>query len=141
MISFFYAILALVGLGVLIFVHELAHYFMALRVGMKVEVFSIGFGKPLIVWKWQGVKWQLAMLPFGGYVRIAGMETKGGVEPYKISGGFFAKTPFARIQVALAGPVANLVLGFLIFTLIWTCGGRIKSFSEHTNIVGWVDPS
>jgi len=140
MISLAYIILALLGLGVLIFIHELGHYIMARRVGMKVEAFSIGFGKPLRVWERDGVKWQLCLLPFGGYVRIAGMEKKGALEPHQIPDGFFGKKPIDRIKVALMGPLVNIVFAFLMFTLIWACGGRMKPFSEYTKIVGWVEP-
>src|SRR3990167_6348815 len=54
-----YVLLAAFGLGVLIFIHEFGHYWMARRKGMEVEVFSIGFGKPFFSWKYQGVKWFL----------------------------------------------------------------------------------
>lgn len=139
MISLLYFIFALIGLGFLIFIHELGHYFMARHVGMKVEAFSIGFGRPFRVWEWQGVKWQLCILPFGGYVRIAGMEKKGSLEPYEIPDGFFGKRPIDRIKVALMGPVVNLVFAFLVFAIIWASGGRLKPFSEYTQIVGWVE--
>ena len=73
----FYFILALLGLSFLIFIHELGHYFMARRVGMRIEVFSIGLGKPIYSWMFQGVKWQFCYLPFGGYVQIAGEKEEG----------------------------------------------------------------
>src|SRR3989338_867839 len=99
--SLTYLLLAAFGLGLLIFIHEFGHYWMARRQGMKVEAFSIGFGKPLRVWEHRGVKWQFCMLPFGGYVRIAGMEKKGNLEPYQIPDGFYGKKPRARIAVAI----------------------------------------
>jgi regulator of sigma E protease len=72
--SILYLALAILGLGFLIFIHELGHYIVARREGMRVEVFAIGFGKPIYSWMFQGVKWQICMLPFGGYVKIAGMQ-------------------------------------------------------------------
>jgi regulator of sigma E protease len=140
MIDIIYFILALLGLGVLIFVHELGHYIVARRNGMTVEAFSIGFGKPLYTWQVNGVKWQLCWLPFGGYVRIAGMEKKGGLEPYQIPDGFYGKSPWARIKVALAGPLVNVVFAFVAFTLIWMAGGQEKPFAQYTNVLGSVDP-
>ena len=140
MISLAYIILAFIGLGVLVFIHELGHYFMARRVGMKVEAFSIGFGKPIRTWNRKGVKWQLCILPFGGYVKIAGMEKKGNLEPHQISDGFFGKKPIDRIKVAVMGPLVNIVFAFFMFALIWVCGGRLKPFSDYTKIVGWVEP-
>jgi regulator of sigma E protease len=134
-------ILAMLGLSFLVFIHELGHYLVAKRVGMRVEVFSIGFGKPIYTWMRDGVKWQVCYLLFGGYVKIAGMEKEGGIEPHLIKDGFFGKRPWDRIKVAIMGPIVNIVFAFLIFTMIWILGGREKRFEEFTNIIGWVDPS
>lgn len=138
-ISFLYVILALLGLSFLIFIHELGHYLMARWVGMRVETFSIGFGKPLLSWESQGTKWQVGWLFFGGYVKIAGTETDDGKDPYQVSDGFFGKGPWARIKVALAGPVVNIVFAFILFFALWSIGGREKNFGEFTHKIGWVD--
>ncbi|HEV8052937.1 MAG TPA: site-2 protease family protein, partial [Parachlamydiaceae bacterium] len=138
--SLLYVVLAVLGLSVLIFFHELGHYLMARRVGMRVETFSIGFGKPIYSWMRDGVKWQIGWLLFGGFVKIAGQETDDNKDPYAISDGFFGKSPWDRIKVAFAGPFVNLVLAFLIFAAIWASGGREKNFSEFTHKIGWVDP-
>lgn len=140
-----YFILAAAALGLLVFIHELGHYIVAKKTGMIVEIFSIGFGKPLLKWRWNDVDWQLCWLPFGGYVKISGMEfgKKDKYtynDPYETPNGFFAKSPVKRILVALAGPVANFILAFLIFAVIWAMGGREKPFSDYTRLVGWVDP-
>ena len=137
--SVIYFILAAFGLGLIVFIHELGHYWMARKEGMKVEVFSIGFGTPICNWQYQGVKWQVCWLPIGGYVRIAGMEKEGALEPYQIPGGFYAKKPWARIKVAFMGPLVNAVFALFIFCILWLSGGRQNSFSDHTQIVGWVD--
>lgn len=139
MISLLYIIFAIFGLSILIFFHELGHYIMARRVGMKVETFAIGFGKPLYSWEKDGVKWQIGWLPFGGYVKIAG-ETQDDEDPYAVPNGYLSKKPWDRIKVLFAGPFVNLLLAFLIFTVIWLTGGREKNFGEFTNIIGWVDP-
>jgi len=138
-----YLLLAILGLGLLVFIHELGHYIVAKKTGMIVEVFSIGFGRPLIKWKWQQVDWQIGWLPFGGYVKILGMEVseQNNCEPYEIPHGFFAQAPWKRICVALAGPIANFLLAVVVFCLLWGIGGRVKPFSEYTQIVGWVDPA
>lgn len=132
-------ILAMLGLSFLVFIHELGHYIVARRVGMRVEVFSIGFGKPIYTWMRDGVKWQVCYLLFGGYVKISGMEKEAGVEPYLIKDGFYGKRPWDRIKVAVVGPLVNIVFALLIFTAIWMLGGREKRFEEFTNIIGWVD--
>lgn len=139
-ISFLYVILAAFGLGLLVFIHELGHYWMARKEGMTVEAFSIGFGKPVYSWENNGVKWQLCWLPFGGFVRIAGMEKKGALEPYQITDGFYGKKPWSRIKVAIMGPIVNIGFAFLAFCLLWLFGGRNKPFSEYTHLIGWVDP-
>lgn len=132
-----YFALALLGLGFLIFIHELGHYFMGKRVGMKIEVFSIGMGKPIMKWQWQGVTWQLCFLPFGGYVKFAG--DKESECDNTDENTFYGKRPIDRIKVALAGPIVNIAFAFLVFTALWMFGGREKSFSEYTNIIGSVD--
>ena len=137
-----YFILALIGLGFLIFIHELGHYFMARRAKMTVEVFSIGFGKPICKWTWSGVSWQIGVVPFGGYVRIKGMERKKGVDDlYRISDGYYGQGPWKRIMVAFMGPFVNLLFAVVAFSCIWVAGGREKRFSEKTGLIGWVDPS
>jgi len=139
LINIIYIILALLGIGFLIFIHELGHYFMARKVGIKVEAFAIGFGKSIVEWEKNGVKWKIGFLPFGGYVKMAGMEKQGPIEPYQIEDGFFGKKPWARIKVAAMGPIVNLVFAFFAFSLIWISGGRDKPFEEFTHHIGWVD--
>lgn len=138
--SFLYALLAILGLGFLVFIHELGHFIVARRQGMRVEVFSIGFGKPLYSWEKNGVKWIIGMLPFGGYVKIAGMSQEGKLEPYEIPDGFYGKRPWQRIKVAFAGPLVNILFAMFVFSAIWISGGRDKTFSEFTHRIGWIDP-
>ena len=137
--SIVYLILALLGLGFLIFIHELGHFLVARWNGIKVEIFSIGFGPVLRSWEKNGVKWQFCVLPFGGYVLFAGMDKKAGVDPYQVPDGFYGKSPIKRIQVALAGPIINIIFAFFAFTLIWMAGGQEKPFQQLTHLVGYVD--
>lgn len=137
--TFAYIILAVLAIGFLIFIHELGHYFMALRVGMKVNALGIGFGKPIFSWVRNGVTWNLCWLPFGGYVKIAGMDKEQDIDPEKNPEGFFGKRPIDRIKVALMGPLVNIVFAFLAFAALWALGGREKNFSEYTNRIGWID--
>lgn len=148
-----YLILAALALGLLVFIHELGHFFAARSVGMIVEAFSIGFGPSLFKWRSKnGVEWRLGIIPLGGYVRIAGMDFKKRkkeeessnyelVNPYDVKNGFYSKSPFKRIYVLIAGPLANVIFAMLVFFVIWFLGGRDKSFSELTQVVGWVSPS
>jgi len=137
--SILYIFLAILGLSFLIFIHELGHYIMARRVGMRVETFSIGFGKPIYSWMRDGVKWQIGWLLFGGYVKIAGMEGGDQQDPYSIKDGYFGKRPWDRILVSVMGPLVNIVFALIAFTLLWAVGGREKKFSDYTHKIGWVD--
>ncbi len=139
-ISLIYALLAILGLGLLVFIHELGHYWVARRQGMRVEAFAIGFGKPIYTWVWQGVQWHICILPFGGYVKIAGMQKEGSREPFEIADGFYGKRPWQRIKVAFAGPFVNIVFALVVFGILWLSGGRNKEFYEFTHRIGWVDP-
>lgn len=138
--SLLYLVVAILFLGILIFIHELGHYYMARRVGMRVEAFGIGFGHPIYKWIHDGVEWRLNWIPFGGYVKIKGAEDDENVDPYSIPDGFFGRPPLDRIKVSLAGPVANLILAFVVFVALWALGGREKSYEEFSNRIGWVDP-
>ncbi len=138
--SFVSLLLALLALGFIIFIHELGHYWMARRSGMRVEAFGIGFGKPIVTLMRKGVRWNIGWIPFGGYVKIAGMEKEGDLDPKDIQDGFFGSPPISRILVAFAGPLANIILSFVLFFAVFAMGGRTKPFSEVTNRIGWVDP-
>jgi regulator of sigma E protease len=134
-----YIVLALLGLSFLVFIHELGHYIIAIRNGIKVEVFSIGFGKPILKWKRGDVQWQICYVLFGGYVKMLGQEKQGNLELHQIQGGFYHASPFARIKVAFAGPFVNIVFALVAFTALWLLGGREQPFSQHTKIIGWVE--
>ncbi len=135
-----YGLLAILGLGFLVFIHEMGHYVMARKVGMRVEAFAIGFGRPIIRWTdKRGVDRRLCFLTYGGYLKIAGMQKEGSKEPAEIKDGFFGSSPWKRIQVAFMGPFVNIVFAFLAFTVLWFSGGREKSFTEFTSRIGWVD--
>ena len=122
--SLIYFLLALVILGILIFVHELGHYYMARRVGMRVEAFGIGFGRPLYRWIRDGVEWRLNWLPFGGYVKIAGQDNEEADWANPPPDTFYGRSPWDRIKVAAAGPIANLLFALAVFSLLWLWGGR-----------------
>jgi regulator of sigma E protease len=141
MIDIFFVFLAILGLSFLIFIHELGHYWMARRVGMRVETFSVGFGRPLYRWQRDGVNWQIGWLLFGGYVKIAGTETDGKVDPYSVPDGFFGKKPWDRIKVSFMGPFVNILFAFVLFAALWAVGGRTKNFAEFSSRIGWVDPA
>ena len=126
--SIFTLLLAILGLGFLVFIHELGHFWMARRAGMKVEAFSVGFGRPIISWIKNGVRWQISWIPFGGFVKIAGMQKENGQEPHEVTEGFYSKSPWQRIQVSFMGPAVNIVFGLLLFGILWLSGGVKNRF-------------
>lgn len=138
-VNIMYILFAFLGFGFLVLIHELGHYWVARRQGIDVEVFSIGFGKPLHSWNYNGVKWQICLIPLGGYVLFKGGDEKTGKSMYDIQGGFFSKTPWARIKVLLAGPLVNIAFAFIAFSIVWSMGGRLKPFEQYTKIIGSVD--
>jgi regulator of sigma E protease len=127
---------ALVGLGLLVFLHELGHFYVARLCGIRVEAFSIGFGRAIWSRRINGVEWRLGIFPFGGYVRLAGMELSEEALREPTTGSYFASPPWARIAAILAGPGANFIVCFLCFLLVFLLGGRPKSWQEINPYVG-----
>jgi regulator of sigma E protease len=110
-----------VTLGILIVIHEWGHYRMALTCGVKVERFSIGFGKPLLRWQRGETEFVLAAIPLGGYVKMLDeREHEGGtpIPPADLARAFNRKPLRQRAAVVLAGPLANLVLAVALYALV-----------------------
>ncbi|NDD99488.1 RIP metalloprotease [bacterium] len=103
----------LLGLSFLVFIHELGHFLVARYFKMRVETFSIGFGPTLFAKTHKGVLYRLALIPFGGYVKVQGMD-----EDSQEEGSYYNKRPYQRLLMVLAGPVINMVFAFLGFCFI-----------------------
>jgi regulator of sigma E protease len=120
----------LVVLGVLVFFHELGHYLAARWRGVRVEAFSIGFGRKLVGWRDRhGTEWRIAWLPLGGFVKLHGQEQPEEVsEEVKatwVAGQTFHEKPvLSRAIIVAAGPIANFALAFLLFTALFAVAGR-----------------
>ena len=140
-----YWFLAFLALGLLIFVHELGHFLAAKWCGIRVEKFSIGFGPAIINFRRNETDYCLSILPFGGYVKMAGENpderTPGDRTPSveNPTGEFDTATVGRRILVAIAGPVANILLAVLAFTIFYMIGGEgpIRN-SATTTVIGYV---
>jgi regulator of sigma E protease len=117
-----------VVLGVLIFVHEYGHYWAARRVGIRVEVFSVGFGRSI----WQrtardGTLWKVGWMPLGGYVKLHGQEPPDPAQegPRALPPDSFAAKPvWARAFVVAAGPAANFLLAAILFVVLFAAVGQ-----------------
>ncbi len=115
------ALAFVVVLGVLVFVHELGHYLAARWRGVRVDVFSIGFGQAIKSWTDSvGTEWKIAWIPLGGYVKLHGQErpqdVSAEVRDSWIKGEtFHDKTVLSRAIVVAAGPIANFLLAIVVF--------------------------
>ncbi|MBY0314384.1 MAG: RIP metalloprotease RseP [Bdellovibrionales bacterium] len=115
----------IVLLGVLIFIHELGHFLVAKYFNVKVETFSLGFGPK--IWKYvRGeTTYCISAIPFGGYVKMFGDELGKEVAPEMQKRSFLHKPIYQKILIALAGPIMNLGLAFLLFVIIGLTGERV----------------
>lgn len=122
-------------LGILIFVHELGHFLVARMCGVRVEVFSLGFGKKIFSYKKGDTTYCISLIPLGGFVKMFG-EQSG--EAGKNSGAvvmseadkkvsFSHKTPWQRIAIVLAGPLMNFFFAIFVFSLIAEMGEQSRS--------------
>jgi regulator of sigma E protease len=112
----------LVAIGVLVSVHEYGHFWAARRAGVRVLRFSIGFGRPL--WRRtdrHGTEFVIAALPLGGYVKMLD-ETEAPVPPGQLEQAFNRKPVLARMAVVAAGPLANLLLAWLLYWAMFMVG-------------------
>lgn len=107
--------------GFCIFVHELGHLLVALWRRLFVERFSVGFGRRIWGVRWRDVDFVVSMLPFGGYVALPQLDPTD--DPRDSQGTPLPQArPVDRMLTAVAGPLANLLLGFLLATVVWRVG-------------------
>lgn len=119
-------------LTVLVFVHELGHYWVARRAGVRVEVFSVGFGREIYGWNdRRGTRWKISLIPLGGYVKMFGEETsivdeKGDERPLtkaEKAVSFAHKSVAKRAAIVAAGPLANFLLAIILFAFLFGAVG------------------
>lgn len=111
-----------IALGVLITFHELGHYWVARRCGVRVLRFSVGFGKVLARrTDRHGTEWAVSAIPLGGYVKMLD-DAPQNATPGEASEAFNQKTLGQRSAIVLAGPVANLILAALLYTALGLAG-------------------
>lgn len=122
-------------LGVLVTVHELGHFLVAKACGVKVLKFSIGFGPKLIGFTKGETEYQIALLPLGGYVKMAGDMPHEELSPEEASRGFLAQPPWKRGLIVLAGPAFNLIFPVLIYFFVF-----LGPHQATSTLVGSVNP-
>jgi regulator of sigma E protease len=111
-----------VVLGVLIFIHELGHFLVARKVGVKVLTFSIGFGPKLIKKTVGDTEYALSAFPLGGYVRLLGDDPKEAIDPQELHRSFLNQSVSKKMAIVFAGPFFNLLLALVIFVGIFMMG-------------------
>lgn len=114
----------LIVLSILVFIHELGHFTVARLLGVKVYVFSIGFGKKLLTKHYKGTDWTISLIPLGGYVKMKGQEDLNPALANSDADSYNSKTPFERILILLAGPFANFLLAFVVYIMIGILGNN-----------------
>jgi regulator of sigma E protease len=118
-------IAVIVVLSVVILSHELGHFLMAKKMGVRVEAFSLGFGPKLWSVKKGDTEYRICWIPFGGYVKMAGEEP--GEERTGAEWEFYSKPVAKRFGIVFAGPAINYILGFMIFCAVFMIGAPIRT--------------
>ena len=124
--------------GILVFVHEFGHFFTAKLVGVRVEVFSFGYGKRLFGVKKGDTDYRISLIPMGGYVKLLGegmFEKDRPVAPDDM----MAKTRFERFLIMAMGSVMNIVLAVVIVAFINTVGVPVAEYQDEKPVIGWIE--
>jgi regulator of sigma E protease len=123
-------------LGIMVLVHEWGHFIVAKAFGVRVEIFSVGFGTRLWGTKRGDTDYRLSVLPLGGYVKMAGdnpfAERKG--DPAE----FLSKPRWQRVLIALAGPTMNVVLSVVLFAGIFMYGSKQPAYLDKPAVLAGV---
>ena len=141
-------------LSLLVFVHEWGHYIVARWCGVKVETFSIGFGKEIAGFEdKKGTRWKIALIPLGGYVKLFGdvdpasaahedsVEDKKTGKKRKLTKkerdvAFFAKPVWQRMAVVFAGPAINYIFAIIVLTLLFSINGQPVTAPSAAAVMG-----
>ncbi len=129
--------IGLMGLGIVVFVHEFGHLIAAKLVGIDVEVFSLGWGRRLAGFSYKGTEYQISVFPVGGFCKMRGEESlrtawqEQAEEIPREPGSFFGASPLGRIFVAIAGPTVNLLFAVVAFSIMWGIGFSIETFPNR----------
>ena len=125
-------------LGVLVFVHELGHFLAARRLGVRVLVFSLGFGPKLFKIRQGDTEYCLSVIPLGGYVKMAGEnpdDARSG-QPDE----FLSRTKWERFQILIMGPVMNILLAVVVMAVVLAQGAEVPVYQDQPAVVGAVVP-
>lgn len=125
-------------LGVLIFVHELGHFLMARRLGVRVLTFSLGFGPKILKFRRGDTEYAISAIPLGGYVKMAGENPD---DPRSGSPDeFLSKTKWERFQILIMGPAMNIALAVIVMAVVLMQGADVPVYQDQPPVVGIVMP-
>jgi regulator of sigma E protease len=133
-----YPLAFIVVLGIMIVVHEFGHFAAAKLLGVRVEVFSVGFGKRLLGFRRGDTDYRISALPLGGYVKMSGenpMDERTG-DPAE----FMSHPRWHRFIIAIAGPAMNIVMAIFLLTGIYSVHYSVPVFFDQPAVLGWVAP-
>ena len=133
----------LVLLGVIIFFHEFGHFITAKAFGMRVYIFSFGFGRRLLGFRWGDTDLRVSLIPLGGYVKLEGEPDDLASEEAPARGDardFLNRPRWQRFIVYLAGPFMNGVLAVAVFTALYMAGFGVDASRYDRPIIGTVKP-
>ncbi len=123
-------VLMILALGLMITIHELGHFLVARAFGVGIEKFSIGFGAPIAQFERSGIKYRIAWIPLGGYVKMKGEDPEDDsaedIDPAEL---FSHKAWWQRALIAFSGPFANLLLGLLLFIIALMLPQKLEDLS------------
>jgi regulator of sigma E protease len=123
-------------LGVLIFVHELGHFLVARRHGVRVLTFSLGFGPKILKVTRGATEYCVSAIPLGGYVKMAGEtpEDQRTGQPDE----FLSKTKWQRFQILFAGPAMNILLAVVVLAFVLAQGAQVKAYLDEPPVIAGV---
>ena len=124
-------------LGVLIFVHELGHFWMARRLGVRVLTFSLGFGPKILNIHRGDTDYCICLIPLGGYVKMAGDNPEEPLSGHDDE--FLSKTKWQRFQILIMGPVMNIALALVVTTIVLLQGVETPAYVNQLPVVGAVE--
>ena len=125
-------------LGVLIFVHELGHFLVARRHGVRVLTFSLGFGPKVLKVMRGDTEYCVSAIPLGGYVKMAG-ETPEDQRTGQAD-EFLSKTKWQRFQILFAGPAMNILLAVVVLAFVLAQGAQVKAYLDEPPVIAAVLP-
>src|SRR5207245_5883547 len=125
-----------VVLGFMVLIHEFGHYAVAKLLGVRVEVFSIGFGKRLLGFTRGETDYRIAAIPLGGYVKMSGenpMDERTG-DPRE----FMSHPRWHRFLIAIAGPAMNILLAIFLLTVVYKVHYETPVILDKPAVISWI---